>query len=191
MAVFRESKTARNLLLSYSAEAQARTRYNFFATQAREEGFIQIANLFDETASQEYEHALRFFKFFNGGDLEITGMFPAGVIKDTHANLISSAELELYVHDQMYQVFAEEAEKEGFQRAADTFIAINVSEKNHELMFRALAENLDSGRVFKRKETTIWKCLSCGYLHEGYSPPDKCPACVKPPGYFEILKQNW
>ena len=191
MAVFRESKTAKNILLSYSAEAQARTRYNFFATQAREEGYIQIANLFDETAGQEFEHALRFFKFFNGGDLEITGIFPAGVIKDTHANLISSAELELYVHDQMYQVFADEAEEEGFRRAADTFNAINVSEKNHELMFRTLAENLKSGRAFKRKETIIWKCISCGYLHEGFSPPDKCPACVKPPGYFEIFKENW
>ena len=191
MASFRESKTAENLLLSYSAETQARTRYNFFATQAREDGYIQIANLFDETAQQEYEHALRFFKFFNGGELEITGKFPAGVIKDTYSNLISSAELELYVHDQMYQVFAEEAEKEGFQRAADTFYAINVSEKNHELMFRALAENLVSGRVFKRDQSVHWKCLSCGYVHEGNAPPDKCPACVKPSGYFEELKKNW
>ena len=191
MAGFRDSKTARNLLLSYSAEAQARTRYNFFATQAREDGYIQIANLFDETAQQEYEHALRFFKFFNGGELEITGKFPAGVIKGTHANLLSSAELELYVHDEMYAVFAKEAEAEGFQRAADTFYAINVSEKNHELMFRALAENVVSGRVLKRDQSVIWKCLSCGYLHEGTSPPDKCPACVKPAGYFEELKKNW
>jgi rubrerythrin len=191
MAGFRKSKTAKNLLLSYSAEAQARTRYNFFATQARDEGYIQIANLFDETANQEYEHGLRFFKFFNGGDLEITGQFPAGVIKDTYANLISSAELELYVHDRMYQVFAEEAEQEGFQRAADTFCAINVAEKNHELMFRALAENLLSGGIFMRDQPVVWKCLACGYLHEGKSPPDKCPACVKPPGYFEILKNNW
>jgi rubrerythrin len=191
MASFRESKTARNLLLSYSAEAQARTRYNFFATQARDDGYVQIAKLFDETADQEFEHALRFFKFFNGGELEITGKFPAGVIKDTHTNLISSAELELYVHDQMYQVFAEEAEKEGFQRAADTFYAINVAEKNHELMFRALADNLVSGRAFKRDESVIWKCLNCGYLHEGYTPPDKCPACVKPPGNFEVLNKNW
>lgn len=191
MVGFRESKTATNLLLSYSAEAQARTRYNFFAVQAREEGYIQIANIFDETANQEYEHGLRFFKFFNGGDLEITGKFPAGVIRDTYTNLISSAELELYVHDQMYKVFAEEADQEGFQRAADTFHAINVAEKNHELMFRDLAENLVSGRIFKRAESVTWRCLSCGYLHEGNSPPDKCPACVKPPGYFEILKKNW
>jgi len=191
MVGFRESKTAHNLLLSYSAEAQARTRYNFFATRSREEGFIQIANLFDETANQEYEHALRFFKFFNGGHLKISGQFQAGVVKDTHANLISSAELELYTHDQMYKVFAEEAEEEGFQRAADTFYAINVAEKNHELMFRALAENLESGSMLKRDHSVIWKCLSCGYLHEGDSPPAKCPACVKPAGYFEVFKKNW
>jgi rubrerythrin len=191
MVNFRESKTAHNLLLSYSAEAQARTRYNFFATRAREEGYIQIANLFDETAGQEFEHALRFFKFFNGGDLVITGSFPAGVIEGTHANLISSAELELYVHDQMYGVFAQVAAKEGFQRAADTFHAINVAEKNHEMMFRALADSLAAGRVFKRDTPVVWRCISCGYVHEGNSPPDKCPACVKPPGYFELLNNNW
>jgi len=191
MASFRQSKTAKNLLLSYSAEAQARTRYNFFATQAREDGYIQIAKIFDEIAAQEYEHALRFFKFFNGGELEITGLFPAGVIKDTHANLLSSAELELYVHDQMYGIFAIEAEEEGFQRAADTFNAINVAEKNHELMFRALAENLVSGRAFQRKEKVRWRCLACGYVHEGTGPPDKCPACVKPPEYFEVFIKNW
>lgn len=191
MGKFRDSKTAHNLLLSYSAEAQARTRYNFFSTRAKEEGLIQIANIFDQTASQEYEHALRFFNFFNGGEMEITGTFPAGVIKDTETNLIASAELELYVHDKMYAVFATIAEEEGFARAADTFNAINVSEKNHEIMFRELAENLQSGRAFSREEVLTWKCLSCGYLHEGDSPPSKCPACVKPPGYFEILKKNW
>ncbi|MFW2366333.1 MAG: rubrerythrin [Desulforhopalus sp.] len=191
MASFRESNTAKNLLLSYSAEAQARTRYNFFAIRAREEGFIQIANLFDQTAEQEFEHGLRFFKFFNGGELEITGTFPAGVIKDTYDNLLASAELELYVHDKMYGVFAKEAAQEGFQRAADTFNAINVSEKHHEMMFRELADNIESGKVFKRDTEVTWKCLSCGYLHHGISPPDKCPACVKPPGYFEVLNKNW
>lgn len=191
MASFRESNTAKNLLLSYSAETQARTRYNFFSIRAREEGYIQIANLFDQTAEQEFEHGLRFFKFFNGGELEIAGTFPAGVIKDTHANLLASAELELYVHDKMYAVFADEAEKEGFQRAADTFNAINVSEKHHELMFRELADNIETGRVFKRDNEVTWKCIGCGYLHLGTTPPEKCPACVKPPGYFEILVRNW
>ncbi|MBW2659382.1 MAG: rubrerythrin family protein [Deltaproteobacteria bacterium] len=191
MVKFRESRTAHNLLLSYSAEAQARTRYNFFATQAREEKFIQIAKIFDETAEQEYEHALRFFKFFNGGELEICGTFPSGVIKDTRANLLSSAELELYVHDNMYSVFARVAEEEGFQRAADTFNAINVAEKHHELMFRELAENLATGRAFSRVDPITWKCLGCGYLHEGTEPPEKCPACVRPGTFFEILVKNW
>jgi rubrerythrin len=113
------------------------------------------------------------------------------VIKDTHANLLASAELELYVHDQLYKVFAEVAEEEGFQRAADLFSAINVAEKHHELMFRELADNLVSGRAFKRQERVMWKCLNCGYLHEGTTPPDKCPACVKPPGYFALLDRNW
>ena len=191
MAIFRESQTARNLLLSYSAETQARTRYHFFATKAREEGYIQIANIFDQTAEQEYEHALRFFKFFNGGELEITGVFPAGVIKDTESNLLASAELELYVHDQLYKVFADTAEEEGFQRAADTLHAINVSEKHHEEMFRELADNLSLGRAFKRDESVTWRCLGCGYIHKGKSPPDKCPACVKPTSHFEILAKNW
>lgn len=191
MAGFRDSRTAKNLLLSYSAESQARTRYNFFAVQARSEEFIQIARIFDETAEQEFEHGLRFFKFFNGGELEITGIFPAGVIKDSHANLLASAELELYVHDKMYKVFAEVAEEEGFQRAADTFHAINVAEKHHEKMFRELAENLATGRAFRRDSHTVWKCLNCGYLHPGETPPEKCPACVKPPGYFAILDNNW
>jgi rubrerythrin len=191
MVKFRQSKTAHNLLLSYSAEAQARTRYDFFATIAREEGLMQIARHFDDTAMQEYQHALRFFNFFTGGELEITGKFPAGTIKDSHANLLASAELELYVHDSLYAVFAQEAEEEGFARAADTFNAINVSEKNHEIMFRELADNLASGRAFKRDSTVLWKCLSCGYIHEGDCPPDKCPACVKPPSYFEIFQKNW
>ncbi len=191
MGTFRDSRTAHNLLLSYSAESQARTRYNFFATQAREEGLIQIARLFDETAEQEYEHALRFFKFFNGGELEISGTFPAGVIRETHANLLAAADLEAYVHDQMYRVFAEVAEKEGFQRAADTFTAINVAEKNHQLMFLELADNLATGRAFQRTENLVWKCINCGYLHTGKTPPDKCPACVRPRGYFEILRRNW
>ena len=191
MVKFKESKTAKNLLISYSAEAQARTRYNFFARRAEDDGFIQIAQLFDETARQEYEHALRFFKFFNGGNLEITWDFPAGVIEDTHTNLLSSAALELYVHDVMYKQFALVAVEEGFKRAADTFDAISVSERHHEKLFRELADNIKKDRVFKKAEDTIWKCLSCGYIHHGAEAPEKCPACVKPQGYFELLAHNW
>jgi rubrerythrin len=191
MGTFRDSRTAKNLFISFSAEAQARTRYNFFATRAEDDGYIQIARLFDETAEQEYEHALRFFKFFNGGEIETTWHFPAGVIEDTHANLLSSAALELYVHDVMYKEFAREAREEGFNRAADTLDAISIAEKHHEQLFRELADNIVSNRVFRREERQVWKCLGCGYLHNGAEAPDKCPACVRPQGYFELLGKNW
>lgn len=191
MGKFKESRTAKNLLISFSAEAQARTRYDFFARRAKDDGYIQIAGLFAETANQEYEHALRFFKFFNGGELETTWSFPAGVIKDTHANLLSSAELELYVHDVMYKGFAGIANEEGFARAADTFDAISVAERHHEQLFRELAENIERDQVFARPNAQVWKCLSCGYIHHGAEAPDKCPACVRPTGYFELLGKNW
>lgn len=191
MAPFRESATAKNLLTSFAAEAQARTRYNFFAQRARDDGYMQIAALFDETAAQEYEHAHRFFKFFNGGELEINWSFPAGVTEDTHANLLSAAELELYVHGTMYRQFAEIAREEGFERAADTLDAISVAERQHEKLFRELAANIENDLTFSRPEKMIWRCRSCGYVHEGLQAPDKCPACVKPTGYFELLGKNW
>ena len=188
---FRDSRTANNLLISFSAEAQARTRYNFFATRAREEGYLQIARLFDETAEQEYEHALRFFKFFNGGELEICWTFPAGVILDTRANLLASAELELHVHGTMYKGFAKIAREEEFERAAETLDAISVAERHHEEMFRELAANIDAGRCFARETERIWQCLNCGYLHHGTEPPSKCPACVNPREHFALLEKNW
>lgn len=191
MPSFRESRTAKNILTSFAAEAQARTRYNFFARRAEEDGYIQIARIFDETAEQEYEHAHRFFKFFNGGELEVNWSFPAGVTQDTHANLLSAAELEHYVHTTMYRQFADIAKEEGFIRAADTFDAISVAEKQHEKLFRQLAANIASDRTFKRAEEKTWRCLSCGYIHTGQQAPDKCPACVKPTGYFELLAENW
>lgn len=191
MVSFRDSRTARNLQISFSAEAQARSRYNFFARRAEDDGYIQIARLFDETADQEHEHGLRFFKFFNGGELETTWSFPTGVIEDTRSNLLSSAELELYVHGTMYKGFAEIAREEGFKRAADTFDAISVAERHHEELFRALAANIDSGRVFVRDDECVWKCIGCGYLHTGKEAPDKCPACVRKQSYFELLARNW
>lgn len=191
MVAFRESKTAKNLLISYSLETQARTRYNFFANRARTEGYIQISRIFDETAEQECEHALRFFKFFNGGDLEITWTFPAGVIQDTRSNLLSAADLEHQVHTSMYPGFAKIAVEEGFQRAADTLNAISVSERQHEKIYRELAANIARNQTFKRDEEKTWQCLSCGYIHRGEEAPDKCPACVKPVGYFELLCENW
>jgi rubrerythrin len=191
MGKFRESRTAKNLLISFAAEAQARTRYNFFATRAMSDGFIQIARIFDDTAGQEYEHALRFFKFFNGGDLEITWSYPVGVIRDTRANLLSAADLEHHVSTAMYPVFARVAEEEGFSRAADTFNTITVAEEHHEEMYRELADNIAKGRTFEREHEKTWRCLNCGYIHTGKTAPDKCPACVKPAGHFELLCKNW
>ena len=188
---FRESQTAKNLLTSFAGESQARNRYTYFARRARDEGYIQIADIFDETASHECEHALRFFKFFNGGELEITWKFPAGVVESTYKNLIHAADGEQYEHSIMYPGFAEVARNEGFQRAADTWDAISISERQHEKRYRELAYNLSVERAFLRNENKIWRCLNCGYLHEAREAPDKCPACVKPQGYFELLGENW
>lgn len=191
MVKFRESQTAKNLHISFGAETQARTRYDFFANKARDDGYIQIAKIFKETAGQEFEHALRFFKFFNGGELEMKWVFPTGVIKDTRANLLSAAALEKYVSEDMYARFAETAKEEGFERAEDTFNNIIVAEEHHEKLYLELAENITRDRVFQKDEERIWRCLSCGYLHTGKSAPEKCPACVKPTGYFELLYENW
>ena len=191
MGKFRESRTALNLHASFAAEAQARTRYDFFANKARDEGFIQIAKLFKETADQEFEHALRFFKFFNGGDLPINWSYPAGVIQTTCENLLSSARLEHYVGFDMYAQFALEAEEEGFARAADTFNSIIVAEKHHEKLFLHLADNIARDRSFEREAEKSWRCINCGYIHHGTAAPDKCPACVKPQGFFELLCENY
>ncbi len=191
MGKFRDSQTARNLLTAFAGESQARNRYTYFARRAREEGLIQIADIFEETAGHECEHALRFFKFFNGGELEVRWQFPAGVVLDTYANLIAAADGERYEHTEMYPGFARIANDEGFARAVDTWEAISVSEQQHEKRYRDLAANLLGERAFARREETVWRCRNCGYLHTGESAPDKCPACVKPRGYFELLCENW
>ncbi|GAB6096088.1 rubrerythrin family protein [Desulfatiferula olefinivorans] len=191
MTAFRDSKTAKNLLTSYAFESQAVTRYIFYADKAREEELIQIADIFKETADQELEHASRFFKFFNGGELEITATFLTGVVRGTLDNLLAAAALEKNVHTVLYPGFAAVARKEGFERAAETWDAISTAEAQHEQNFNALAENIRTGTAFKRNETRIWRCKSCGFIHSGQTPPDKCPACVKPPGYFELFLPNW
>ena len=191
MGKFRESQTARNLMISFAGESQARNRYTYFSRRAFEEGFVQIADIFEETASQECEHALRFFKFFNGGDLDITGRFPSGVIRSTYENLVAAADGERFEHRELYPGFAKIAREEGFERAADTWDAVRVSEKQHEKRYRDLAANLQSERVFARKDEVVWRCRNCGYLHTGKVAPEKCPACVMPQGYFELLAENW
>jgi rubrerythrin len=191
MGKFRESQTAKNLLLSFAGESQARNRYTYFSRQAIEDGYVQISDIFEETANQECEHALRFFKFFNGGELEITGSFPSGVIKGTYDNLIAAADGEKFEHSELYPGFAKIAREEGFERAADTWDAISVSEKQHEKRYRELAGNLAADRVFKRNEERTWRCMNCGYVHVGEEAPDKCPACVHPREFFELLCENW
>jgi len=188
---FKESRTAQNLLISYAFETQANARYRFFAEKAAKDGYIQIANFFEETAEQEFEHSLRFFKFFNGGELEITASFLTGVIKGTHENLLASADLENKVGTTLYPEFAKIGREEGYHRAADLWDAITVAEIQHEKSFLRLAENLEKGKVFARDQKTVWRCSNCGYLHEGTDAPDKCPACVRPTGYFELFCEPW
>ncbi len=191
MIKFRESRTARNLMLSFAGESQARNRYTYFSRQAMDDGYIQISDIFEETANQECEHALRFFKFFNGGEMEITGSFPSGVIKTTYDNLIAAAAGEKFEHSQLYPSFAKIAREEGFERAADTWDAISVSEKQHEKRYLELAANIMADRVFRRNDKRVWRCLNCGYVHTGTEAPDKCPACVHPREFFELLAENW
>jgi len=191
MGKFRESQTAKNLLISYAFESQATTRYIFFSNKAKEDGYIQISKIFEETADQELEHALRFFKFFNGGELEVTSSFLTGVIKTTYDNLIASADLEKYVHIDLYPGFAKIGREEGFDRAADFWDAISIAEAQHEKMFLALADNLKTGRIFNRNEKRVWRCSNCGYIHEGENAPEKCPACVRPIGFFELFAEAW
>lgn len=191
MGKFRDSQTSKNLLLSFAGESQARNRYTYFARRAFEEGYIQIADIFEETADQECEHALRFFKFFNGGEIEITGAFPAGTIRSTLENLTAAADGERFEHAELYPSFAKIAREEGFERAADTWDSISVSEKQHEKRYRELAANLQADRVFKREDAVSWRCRNCGYIHVGKEAPEMCPACVHPRDYFELLGENW
>lgn len=191
MGKFRESRTAKNLLISYAFESQATTRYIFFSNKAKEDGYIQISNIFKEIADQELEHALRFFKFFNGGELEVTSRFLTGVIKTTYDNLMASADLENHVHTELYPGFAKIGREEGFDRAADFWDAISIAEAQHEKTFLGLADNLNTGRIFKRRQKRVWRCSNCGYIHEGENAPDKCPACVRPIGFFELFSKAW
>ncbi|MBW6484759.1 MAG: rubrerythrin family protein [Syntrophobacterales bacterium] len=191
MAKFRESKTAKNLLLAFAGESQARNRYTYFARAARLDGYIQIADIFEETANQECEHAFRFFKFFNGGEMEISGSFPTGVVKTTYENLLAAAEGEHFEHAELYPGFAQIARAEGFDRAAETWEAICVSEKQHEKRYRELAANIKADRVFKRDRPVVWRCRNCGYLHTGEEAPLQCPACAHLQEQFELLGENW
>ena len=185
------TKTERNILTAFAGESQARNRYTYFASQAKKDGYVQIAALFEETADQEKEHAKRLFKLLEGGEVEITASFPAGVIGSTADNLLSAAQGEQYEWEDMYPTFAKEAREEGFEEVAAVFEAIAVSEKFHEKRFRALLNNVETGKVFARENRVVWRCRNCGYLHEGNTAPEICPACAHPQAHFELLCENW
>jgi len=185
------TETEKNLLKSFAGEAQARNRYTFFASKAKKEGLVQIADIFLETASQEKEHGERFFKFLEGGDIEITESYPAGVIGSTLENLKAAAAGEAFEWSSLYPEFAKVARDEGFSQIAAAFEAISVAEKQHEKRFNDLATNLEEGKVFKRNGKVVWRCRNCGYLHEAEEAPDICPACLHPQAYFELLGENW
>jgi len=185
------SQTEKNLLAAFAGESQARNRYNYFASQAKKEGYIQISAIFEETANQEKEHAKREFKFLKGGEVEVTAAFPAGVIGTTVENLKAAAAGEHYETTEMYPEFAKIAKEEGFDEIAKVFSSIAVAEKYHEERYLALAKNITDGVVFKREKPVRWVCRNCGYVHEGPQAPDICPACAHPQNYYELEAANY
>ena len=191
MKSLKGTETEKNLLKGFAGESQARNRYTMFVSKAKKEGFVQIADIFQETADQEKEHAKRLFKFLEGGELEITASFPAGVIGTTEENLMAGAEGENYEWTEMYPSFAETARKEGFEQIADVFEAIAVAEKQHEKRYNELRANIIGDKVFKKESAVTWRCRNCGYIFEGTEAPAVCPACAHPQAHFELLGENW
>jgi rubrerythrin len=185
------TQTEKNLLTAFAGESQARNRYTYFASQAKKDDFIQIQSIFEETADQEREHAKRFFKFLQGGDVEVSAAFPAGVIGTTAENLRAAAGGEHHEWSSMYPGFAQIARDEGFNEIAAVFEAIAVAEKQHEKRYLGLLKNVEAGTVFKKGESVVWRCRNCGYLHEGDKAPNLCPACAHPQAHFELLAENW
>jgi rubrerythrin len=191
MKSIRGTKTEKNLLTAFAGESQARNRYTYFASQAKKEGYEQIAGFFSETADNEREHAKRLFKFLEGGEAVVNALFPSGVIGGTVVNLKAAADGENYEHTTMYPEFALIADEEGFSTIAAVFRAIAVAEKQHEKRYLGLLENIDKAHVFRREQPRKWKCRNCGYIHEGEDTPAKCPACDHPQAHFELLGENW
>ncbi len=191
MPSLKGSRTEKNLLKSFAGESQARNRYTYFASVAKKEGYVQIADIFEETANQEKEHAKRFFKFLEGGDVEITACFPAGRYGTTAENLLAAAMGEHEEHSDLYPGFAAVAKEEGFGEIAAVWNHISVAEKQHEKRYRDLLANLEQGRVFQRQEAVVWRCRNCGFLHTGKGAPETCPACIHPRAHFELLGENW
>ena len=191
MTSLKGSKTEKNLLKSFAGESQARNRYTFFASAARKEGYIQIQRIFEETAANEKEHAEVFFKYLEGGEVEITAAYPAGKIGTTEENLLAAAEGELLEWGTLYPDFAKVAKEEGFLDVAESFEEIAEVEEEHEKRYRKLLENVKNGTVFKRDEEVEWHCLNCGYIHHGKEAPEVCPACQHPQSYYELHIPNY
>lgn len=191
MKSLKGTRTEINLLTAFAGESQARNRYTYFASKAKKEGYEQISSIFLETADNEKEHAKRLFKFLQGGAVEITAAFPAGVIGDTKENLKASADGENHEYTEMYPDFAGIAEKEGFSEIAGIFKAIAVAEKQHEKRYLALLDNIRKNKVFKSARIVEWRCRNCGYVHKGTEAPKECPACAHPRAYFELLSENY
>jgi len=191
MAALKGTQTEKNLLTAFAGESQARNRYDYFASQARKDGFEQIADIFTETAQQESQHAKRFFRQLQGGGVEVQWTFPAGVIGSTAENLRASAAGEHEEWTDMYPSFAKTARAEGFEPVAKLFEAVSIAEKQHEKRYRDLLKNVETGRVFKKDKPVVWRCRNCGYLHEGPEAPAVCPACAHAQAHFEVLAENW
>ena len=191
MGNLKGTQTEKNILTAFAGESQARNRYNFFASQAKKDGYVQISEIFAETANQEKEHAKRLFKLLEGGEVEVAAAFPAGVIGTTLDNLKESAAGENYEYTDMYPGFAKTAVEEGFEEIAEIFKAIAVAEKQHEKRYLELAANIANNTVFKKDQSVVWRCRNCGYLHEGDSAPEECPACAHAQAHFELLGENW
>lgn len=191
MKSLKGTRTEKNLLAAFAGESQARNRYTFAASAARKEGFVQIADVFQETADQEKEHAKRFFNFLEGGDVEIAATFPAGKTGTTAENLLHAADGEHHEHTSMYPGFAKIAEEEGFPAVAAVFRAVSVAEAQHEKRYRGLLKNVEAGTVFKKDKPAVWRCRNCGYIAEAAEAPKACPACAHPQAHFELLGENW
>jgi len=187
----KDTQTEKNLLTAFAGESQARNRYTYFASAARKEGFRQISEIFEETANQEREHAKRLFKFLEGGEVEIAAAFPAGTIATAAENLKGAAAGENHEWTEMYPSFAKVARDEGLDEIAKVFEAIAVAERQHERRYLALLANIEAGEVFKKDEPVTWRCLNCGYVHEGTEATELCPACAHPQAHFELLAENW
>lgn len=183
------TRTEQNLLKSFAGESQARNRYNYFASVAKKEGFVLISQIFEETANQEKEHAKRFFKFLEGGMVEITAAYPAGMINTTEENLAAAAAGEHEEWTELYPEFANIADEEGFPQIAAVYRAVSVAEKRHEQRYQTLLRKVQNGNSFKQERPVVWRCLNCGYIYEGAEAPKKCPACDHPQSYFEVFHE--